>query len=136
MIKKKDACPRYDLIFLTTNAELKKDDKVCAALIREGRISVASFSSEARIEFLFVSQNAFDALNRYKAKLERDAYVPKYSFSNYGTGYHSLHDPVERISCSLVAKACTGLCCCLGITGAALYGIINHISNSLSETQD
>ncbi len=99
-------------------------------------LALGSLEAGASIKIVTVAQVAWDALNRYKAKLERDAYAPRYSFSNYGTGYHSLHDPVERISCSLVAKACTGLCCCLGITGAALYGIINHISNSLSEIQD
>ena len=58
--------PKDGLICLTTNAEVTQEDEICAALVRENKITLAALSREGKTEFLFVSDNGFNALNRYR----------------------------------------------------------------------
>jgi len=58
--------PRTNLIRVATNAELTQGDETFVALERENRITLAVLSREGKTKLLFVSDNAFNALNRYR----------------------------------------------------------------------
>jgi len=137
--------PRDGLVYVATKSELRQGSDFCAALIKDGRLSVAALSSAAKIEFLFISQNAYNALRRYKAQVEKNLYsrllyqAPAYQRREE----RQMLLPREKGCCEKVsdcvssvfdpsycARKCFAILCgasCLGVTAFILYRVIEQI---------
>ncbi len=94
-------------------------------------LALGSLEAGASIKIITVSKNAWNALNRYKAKLERDSYRPTFRSITYQGSYQPLLHR-EESCCEKLSSCIPDNCCrskvicyiaCLAIFGGAIYGI-------------
>jgi len=93
-------------------------------------LALGSLEAGTSIKIITVSENAWNALNRYKTKLERKSYSSVFRTIAYqGASQPLLHRErscCEKLSSCIPDKCCSEVgCCiaCLAIFGGAIYGI-------------
>ena len=145
VVENKENKDRSGLIRVTMKRTISIRDLHRFGIASDSGLALGSLEAGASIKIITVSQNAWDALNRYKSQLERrESYRPRPVYVAPVYQRREEHRPLlhrERSCCSdLCSFFSSDKCCdyllncwkfisgaaCLGITGALTYAVIEN----------